>query len=109
MRIEFEFSGGYGGLFAAKPLGYRADTDELPEELRNRLLTLIAESGVLELEPTPASGGTGPQRDVFNYRLTLGEGAEAKTFAFDDASAPPAVRPLLNALRELAMAERLGR
>jgi hypothetical protein len=34
---------------------------------------------------------------------------EAKTFAVDDASAPPAVRPLLNAQRELAMAERLRR
>ncbi len=109
MRIEFEFSGGYGGLFAAKPLGYRADTEGLPEELRDRLLKLIRESGILELEPAPQAGGPGPQRDVFTYSLNLGEGAEAKAFAFDDASAPPAVRPLLNALRELAMAERLRR
>ena len=108
MRIDFEFSGGYGGLFAAKPLGYRADTDALSEELRDRLLSLIAESGILGLEAAPPTG-PGPQRDVFNYRLTLGEGDDAKVFVFDDASAPPGVRPLLNALRQLAMAERLGR
>ena len=108
MRIDFEFSGGFGGLFAAEPLGYRADTDALPQEQRDRLLSLIAESGILDLEAAPPAGA-GPQRDVFNYRLILGEGADAKAFAFDDAGAPPAVRPLLNALRELAMARRLGR
>ena len=106
MRIAFEFSGGYGGLYAAEPLRYRADTDALPEELRKRLLGLIGESGLLEAEPAPPASRPGPQRDVFTYSLTLGAGAEAKAFTFDDASAPPAARPLLNALRELAMAER---
>ena len=69
---------------------------------------MIAESGILDLEAAPPARA-GPQRDVFNYRLTLGEGADAKSFAFDDASAPPGVRPLLSALRGLAMAERVGR
>lgn len=109
MRIAFEFSGGYGGLYAAAPLRYRADIDALPEALRERLLELIGESGLLAVEPAPPPGRSGPQRDVFTYSLTLGEGVKAKVFAFDDANAPPAVRPLLNALRELAMAERLRR
>jgi len=107
MRIEFEFSGGYGGLFAARPLGYRAETDELPDEERDKLLALVRDSGVLELKPARDAGGAGPQRDVFTYRLMIGEGAAAKTFAFDDASAPPAVRPLLSFLRELAMEQRM--
>ncbi|MDH3597663.1 MAG: hypothetical protein OEU09_21270 [Rhodospirillales bacterium] len=107
MHIEFEFSGGYGGLFAAKPLGYRVETDELPDEVRDKLLALIRDSGVLELKPAQATGGPGPQRDVFTYSLTIGEGAAAKSFAFDDASAPPAVRPLLSRLRELAVEQRM--
>ena len=69
--------------------------------------TASKEHEILKLEDASQAGGPGPQRDVFTYRLTIGEGAAARTFAFDDASAPAAVRPLLNALRELAMAERL--
>ncbi|MDH3597671.1 MAG: hypothetical protein OEM93_22760, partial [Rhodospirillales bacterium] len=107
MRIEFEFSGGYGGLFAAQPLGYRVETDDLPDEERDKLLALIANSGVLKLKEAPVAGGAGPQRDVFTYSLTIGGRGTAKTFAFDDANAPPAVRPLLDFLRELAVEARM--
>ncbi|MHC4732676.1 MAG: protealysin inhibitor emfourin [Planctomycetota bacterium] len=107
MHIEFEFSGGYGGLFAAKPLGYRVETDDLPDELRDKLLALIRDSGVLELKPAQEAGGPGPQRDVFTYSLTIGGGAAARSFTFDDASASPAVRPLLSLLRELAVEQRM--
>ena len=31
MRIKFEFQGGYGGLFAAKPLACEVDVKQLPD------------------------------------------------------------------------------
>ena len=107
MHIEFEFSGGYGGLFAAQPLGYRVETDELPDEVRDKLLGLIRNSGILEPDAVRGAAAPGPQRDVFTYSLTIGGGADAKSFAFDDASAPPAVHPLLSYLRELAIEGRM--
>jgi len=106
MEIEFEFSGGYGGVFAKRPLVYRADTGDLPEEEREALLGLVRDSGVLELEEPAARPSRA--RDAFDYRLSIRDGELRRSLQCDDASAPPAVRPLLAHLRKLALEARVS-
>ena len=103
MRIDFEFSGGFGGLFAQKPLAYHADTEQLPNEVRDKLLELIATSGVADLttKPHPTKGA-----DAAKYKLSITEQGTTIALSLDDISAPRSVRPLLQYLQELAVAER---
>ena len=110
MRIRFEFQGGYGGLFAAKPLAYDVDIDRLPDEVRTKLKELIQNAGVLEAEEGAAHAPkAGRGRDVYNYRLQIQDGGLRRSMAFDDANAPPKVRPLLQFLQKLAMERRKSR
>lgn len=109
MRIRFEFQGGYGGLFAAKPLAYDVDFDQLSDEVRTKLLDLIQTAGVLEAEEGGGAPKAGRGRDVYNYRLEIQDRGLRRSMAFDDASAPPKVRPLLQFLQELALERRKSR
>ncbi len=106
MEIEFEFSGGYGGLFARQPLAYRARIKDLPPEVGRRLTELIEAADLERLEGGTAPPAAGPARDVFNYRLSVREHGEARSFAFDDVTTPSQLRPLLDYLRELALNQR---
>ena len=106
MRIRFEFQGGYGGLFAAKPLAYDVDTDQLPEAVRTKLLGLIQGAGIMEAEEPGRAAKAGRGRDVYNYRLEIQDQGLRRTMAFDDASAPAEVRPLLQFLQQLALEKR---
>lgn len=106
MRIRFEFQGGYGGLFAAKPLAYDVDTDQLPDAVRTELMGLIRSAGIMEAEEPDLVAKAGRGRDVFNYRLQIQDQGLRRSMAFDDASAPPKVRPLLQFLQELALERR---
>ena len=103
MRIDFQFSGGYGGLFAKHPLALCMNADDLAEDERRELLSLVESSGLLETEPAPAGSRPGPQRDVFTYRLSIREGDMVKSFAFDDSTVPASAHPLLAFLRQLAI------
>jgi hypothetical protein len=107
MRIVFEMSGGYGGLFAKRPLSYRVDTDELPEPARNTLLALIRSCGILDLQQEERGSGIPSRPDVYHYTLSLSEKGTVTSLTFDDVSAPPAVRPLLQYLQERAVEERM--
>ncbi len=106
MEIEFEFSGGYGGLFAGRPLVFRAHTDELPQDVRERVSSLIQAAGLDSIGSDEASPRGGPARDTFQYRLVLRDRDSVRSFSFDDVNAPTAVHPLLAYLRELAIARR---
>jgi hypothetical protein len=102
MRIDFECSGGFANL----RLTYRANTDELPQELASELLRLVEDSGVFDLqgsEVTPTSPGP---PDVFLYRLSLSEGSRRKSLSLNDVTAPSPLHPLLAFLRERALDQR---
>ena len=103
MLIDFQFSGGYGGLFAKQPIALSTSPDDLDQDNRSKLLALIESSGLLEIEAAPAGAPPGPQRDVFTYRLSIREGDMVKSFAFDDTTAPTSAHPLLMFLRQLAI------
>lgn len=103
MRIDFQYSGGYGGLFAKRPLAVSVSVDDLGEDERRELLSLVASSGLLETELAQPQASPGLQRDVFTYSLSIYEGGKAKSFTFDDSTAPASVHPLLAFLRKLAI------
>jgi hypothetical protein len=115
VRIQFETSGGYGGLFATQPLRVEVDTDDatrLDAAEAAALVRLAEESGLLTgpVQP-PGRRGVGPApgmaRDVFTYRLVISGEEGERAFAFDDTTLPPQARPLVQHLRELAVRRRL--
>ncbi|HZR83974.1 MAG TPA: protealysin inhibitor emfourin [Candidatus Binatia bacterium] len=104
MRIEFEMSGGYGGLFAKSPLTYRVDVEALPEALRDELVGLVRSSAILD---EPIAPGTPSQaRDLMTYRLRIADGERDVSVTLDDQSAPARIRPLLQRLQRLAIEAR---
>ena len=48
MQLGFEMTGGYAGVFAAKPLSSRVVVDDLPEPDRGRLRQSVDASGLLQ-------------------------------------------------------------
>ena len=86
MRIKFEMSGGYGGLFATKPLALDVNTEGLPDETRNKLIDMVEASGVRHMAPNvppPASS----IRDAFQY---------AGRFSFTQVGRPTSLKALQN-------------
>ncbi|MFQ5932315.1 MAG: protealysin inhibitor emfourin [Nitrospiraceae bacterium] len=102
MHIEFECSGGFANL----RLAYRANTEELPQELRGELLRLVEVSGIFALQESDVAPQSPGPPDVFFYRLSLAEGGRKKSLSFNDVTAPAELHPLLALLRELALEQR---
>jgi hypothetical protein len=99
MHVDFECSGGYGGL----QLSFRGDTSDLPADVAGDLERAVADSGVWDLtEADIPAEGDGPP-DVFTYRLALREGDKQTTLSVTDVTAPESLRPLLGMLRKLAV------
>jgi hypothetical protein len=105
MQIEFERDGGYAGL----RLSYRADTDELPTKVAEELMKLVENSGFFNLRPSDIMPTSPGPPDAFQYRLSLSGASRQNALAFDDVSAPDALRPLLGYLQKLALAGGTGR
>jgi hypothetical protein len=103
MRIDFEREGGYAPI----RLEYHADTDELPVDVRDRLLGLIKSSGVMQIQQSDLS--TQPFPDAFKYTLRLSEGGRSKSLTFSDATVPSSLHPLLELFQELALEQRSKR
>jgi len=80
MHIDYECSGGYANI----RLEYHTNTDELPQEVANELLSLVETS----------------------YRLSLYEGTWKKSLYLNDVTAPATLQPLLARLQELAWEQR---
>jgi len=91
MRINFECSGGFANLW----LTYRADTNELPQELTEELMRLVEGSGVFNLQPSEGASKSAGRPDAFFYKLSLSEGSRKKTLSFNDVAAPATLHPLL--------------
>lgn len=102
MRVHLEISGGFGGLFAVRPLAAEAADADLTDQERASLtgLTSGARSGVGPL------GGTAP--DAHTYRLTIATSGGRRTVTYDDVTLPSELRPLVERLRKRAMEARGG-
>ena len=106
MQLEFEMSGGYGGLFATKPLSIRVNTDELADKGQTELIELIELIEASKLRNLTREDIAPPNpgvRDAFQYRLTLINAGERRQLAFDDSNLPAALRPLVETLKRLAL------
>ena len=100
MRIEFKRGGGYTGI----PLSARIDLDMLPEAEAKNLRELIDVAGFFELPAAITTPATGADR--FQYTLTIKTPQRQHTVEIHEAAAPPALRPLLEALTAAARLQR---
>jgi hypothetical protein len=98
MHIDFERSGG----FAAITTTYHGNTDELPEEVANKLVNLVESSKVFDLQQSQVAPSSSGPPDVLHYKLTVQEGNKKTSLDFNDITAPSSLRPLLSYLQELA-------
>ncbi len=99
MLIEFECSGGFGGL----RLAYKGETDALPAAEAKMLQDLIEAANVFDLNPKQISQKSRSIPDDFACRLTLSKAGKKKTLSFNELSAPETLRRLSVHLRKLAI------
>jgi hypothetical protein len=103
MKVRFVRTGGVAGMRLAVTL----DSETLSAREAARLKRLIGRAASIEASP-PATGPR-PGADRFQYRLTVEEGGRTRRLELDDASVPPALRPLLDYLAGRARAPRAAR
>ena len=104
MRIEYQCSGGFGGL----RLAYRGETDTLPTAEAKVLLDLIEAAKVFDLNQKQVSQKSGKIPDDFACRLTLSRAGKKKTLSFNELGAPETLRSLSVHLRKLAIQKQGG-
>ncbi len=100
MRIEFERSGGVGGLM----LQLKLDTANLPETEASELQQMVNQSGFFSFPERGFASTTGA--DQFNYRLTVEMDERRHTVEVTDISAPATLQPLLQRLARMARSGR---
>ncbi|MDM5154410.1 hypothetical protein QUF88_11335 [Bacillus sp. DX1.1] len=103
MHIQFSCIGGIANF----DLTFQADTVELPKEKAKKLLDLIKQANLFSFKPSQGEVATIKGADAFSYQLRIEDGKEQKSFSFTDVTAPQEVRPLLDYLRNLAIAEKM--
>ena len=104
MYIEYNCSGGFGGL----RLAYQGETDTLPAAEAKMLLELIEAANVFELNPKHLSQKSQNIPDDFTCRLTLSSAGKKKTLSFNEMGAPETLRRLSVQLRKLAIKKQGG-
>lgn len=102
MFIEFECSGGYANL----RLRYRANMEELPPEVAADLRQLVERTGIMGLNAAEFAPKSPGPPDVLRYRITISQAGTVQSLDMSDITAPPALRPLLARLQELAVAQK---
>jgi hypothetical protein len=99
MKINFECEGGFIHL----PLKYQVNTDALPTEIKQKLISLVDSSDIFNLNHDALESKSHGPPDVVRYRLDLSDTGRSQSLVVDDATASPALRPLLSFLRNLAL------
>ena len=92
MRIQFERSGGFGGLLVRANI----DTASLPAEEADKLEKMVAEADFFSL-PAHISSPS-PGADQFQYKISIEEGDRRHTVETSDQAAPDSLWPLLREL-----------
>jgi hypothetical protein len=104
MHIDYQCSGGYGGL----RLAYKSEIDVLPAAEARTLLDLIKAANVFDLSQKQVSQKSGNIPDDFACRLTLSKAGKTKTLSFNELGAPETLRRLSVHLRKLAIKKQGG-
>ena len=102
MRIEYQCSGGFGGL----RLAYQGEVETLSAAEARMLLDLIESANVFDLNQKQISQKSRPIPDDFSCRLTLSTAEKKKTLSFNELSAPERLRRLSVHLRKLAIQQK---
>jgi hypothetical protein len=90
IRIEFERSGGFGGLVTRRTV----DTATLPPDAAVALRALLEAADIDAVRP----GGGLPVPDAYQYRLVVQRGAGRSELTISDPEVPATLRPLLRYL-----------
>jgi len=102
MRVIFEMSGGYGGLYAAEPLTTEVDSEALPEAERDDLVRMAR--AAMASVPVPEQPEMAP--DLMSYRLEIVDGDHWE-IVLDDRTVPEDVWPLIEYMQATAIQKRL--
>jgi hypothetical protein len=100
MRIRFERKGGFTGI----PLAATINVDELADNEKQRIQSLVTAADFFSLRPVTAP----PRPDQFRYTLTVESEGKSHTISVDDIAAPPALKSLIQAITPLAQLRRTG-
>jgi len=97
MKIRLVQSGGLLGIVRACEI----DSEALGVEAADELERLVRGSGI------SASGEhlSEAARDLHQYEITIVDGSRTLSVVFDDASIPPAARPMIGYLKQHARPE----
>ena len=105
MKIDFRVEGGLAALPGlATPVTIHCDTLPLPES--ERMHELVRRAGFFAL---PARDASPPAPDARAYTIGVDDGARSKTVTVREPIANPALRDLIDALRDKALAARRAR
>ena len=104
MRIDYQCSGGYGGL----RFRYQGETDALPAAEAKVLLGLIEAANIFDLTQAQLSKISRRIPDDFACRLTLSKAGKKKTLSFNELAVPETLRQLSVHLRKLAIKNQSG-
>jgi hypothetical protein len=96
MRVHFERSGGFAGLYVSGTV----DSADLPPEEESELNRLVKAANFFELPEVIR--GVNPGVDRFQYKLTVEDGTKKYSVEFDEAATPETLLPLLTWLRSRA-------
>jgi len=99
MHIDYQCSGGFGGL----RLAYEGETDALAAAEAKVLLDLIEAAKFFDLNQKQVAQKTRNIPDDFTCRITLSKVGKKKTLSFNELGAPETLRRLSVHLRKLAV------
>ena len=100
MQIDFERTGGFGGMRVAASF----DLEEMPQDDSAKVRDLLHQCHFHQLPERIASEGALP--DQFTYKITARTNSGTHSVTTGDASAPAELRALIDLLTELARARR---
>ncbi|ULT54439.1 hypothetical protein L1999_14780 [Neobacillus drentensis] len=103
MYIQFSCTGGIANL----SLMFECEIQELPDEKAEKLLDLLKESKMLEMKSMTKANVSRTGADAFTYLVKIENGMEKLAFSCTDLTAPKEVRPLLEYLRNMAIAVKM--
>ena len=103
MKVHFEMSGGYGGLYSLEPLVADVDSAALPEAERDEFLVMAR--AAIAAVPLPEQPEVTP--DLMTYRLRVDD-EDRWEVVLDDRSIAEEVWPLIDYMQAIAVQKRLG-
>jgi hypothetical protein len=92
MKIRFDQSGGFLGIVK----GYEVDTSALPADEAQVLEQLVKTSGITASGEFFSNSG----RDLFQYEITIKDGASNVSAVFDDETIPPSAKQLIGYMKK---------